>query len=51
MAEKGLPVQGAKALLDAWSNDNETLLKKGKKDREKAERDEDRQLRKIFKGK
>ena len=29
--EKALPKEGAKALVDAWGNDNEMVLKSGKK--------------------
>ena len=47
MAEKGLPVEGAKAILDAISDDNEMVIKNGEKERKKKDNEE---LREVFKG-
>lgn len=46
MAEKGLPAQGSDAILKAFSDANEEMLKSKEKQREK----DDKELRKAFKG-
>lgn len=47
MAEKGLPAQGSDAILKAFSDANEEMLKNGRKQREK----DNEELREVFKGK
>ncbi len=46
MAEKGLPAQGSDAILKAFSDANEEMLKNRKKQREK----DNEELRKAIKG-
>ena len=47
MKEKALPVEGAKAVVDALSDANEMIIKNGEKRRKEEENEE---LREIFKG-
>ena len=52
MAKKGLPKQGAQAILDTWSDANETIVnQKKQKQAEEEEREMNKRLRDYVNGK
>ncbi len=49
MAKKGLPKQGAKAILDSWADANEMILKQEKQKKENERQISNEEFKKFLK--